>query len=43
MYVADGKNMKVYVIDRLGIEVLTSFGDGGRQPGPFFAPWPRNN
>ena len=37
MYVADGKNMKVYVMDRLSLEVLTSFGDGGRQPGLFFA------
>ncbi len=37
MYVADGKNMKVYVLDRLSLEVLTSFGDGGRQPGQFFA------
>lgn len=37
MYVADGKNMKVYVMDRLGLEVLTTFGDGGRQPGLFFA------
>lgn len=37
MYVADGKNMKVYIMDRLSLEVLTSFGDGGRQPGLFFA------
>lgn len=37
MYVADGKNMRVYVMDRLGLQVLTSFGDGGRQPGQFFA------
>ena len=37
MYVADGKNMKVYVMDRLSLEILTSFGDGGRQPGLFFA------
>ncbi|MDX1395699.1 MAG: hypothetical protein R3195_15055 [Gemmatimonadota bacterium] len=37
MYVADGKNMKVYVMDRLELEILTSFGDGGRQPGQFFA------
>ena len=37
MYVADGKNMKVYVMDRMSLEVLTSFGDGGRQPGLFFA------
>ncbi|HEX9632108.1 MAG TPA: hypothetical protein VGA02_06545 [Gemmatimonadales bacterium] len=37
LYVADGKNMKVYVLDRRRLEILTSFGDGGRQPGLFFA------
>ena len=37
MYLADGKNMKVYIIERESLEVLTSFGDGGRQPGLFFA------
>ena len=37
MYVADGQNMKVYVIERETLEVLYSFGDGGRQPGLFFA------
>lgn len=37
MYVADGKNQKVYVLERESLEVLTSFGDGGRQPGQFFA------
>ena len=37
MYVADGKNMKVYVLERASLDVLTSFGDGGRQPGLFFA------
>ena len=37
MYVADGKNMRVYILDRESLEVLTSFGDGGRQPGQFFA------
>lgn len=36
MYVADGKNMRVYIVDRANLEVLTSFGDGGRQPGQFF-------
>ena len=36
LYVADGKNMKVYVVLRETLEVLTSFGDGGRQPGQFF-------
>ncbi len=37
MYLADGQNMKVYVIHRESMEVLYSFGDGGRQPGLFFA------
>jgi DNA-binding beta-propeller fold protein YncE len=37
LYLADGKNAKIYVIDRQSLEVLTSFGDGGRQPGQFFA------
>ena len=29
--------MKVYIIERETMEVLTAFGDGGRQPGMFFA------
>lgn len=37
LYLADGKNMKVYIMDRDSLEILTSFGDGGRQPGQFFA------
>ena len=37
IYLADGKNMKVYIILRETLDVLTSFGDGGRQPGQFFA------
>jgi DNA-binding beta-propeller fold protein YncE len=37
IYLADGKNMKVYIIERATMEILTSFGDGGRQPGEFFA------
>lgn len=37
MYLADGQNMKVYVMDRESLEILYSFGDGGRQPGLFFA------
>ncbi len=37
IYLADGQNMKVYVIDRASMEVIYSFGDGGRQPGLFFA------
>jgi DNA-binding beta-propeller fold protein YncE len=37
LYLADGQNMKVYIILRESMEILTSFGDGGRQPGLFFA------
>ena len=36
IYLADGVNEKVYIIQRDTLEVLTSFGDGGRQPGQFF-------
>jgi DNA-binding beta-propeller fold protein YncE len=37
LYLADGKNEKIYVIDRQSLRILTSFGDGGRQPGQWFA------
>jgi sugar lactone lactonase YvrE len=37
LYVADGSNMKVHVLQRDTLEILTSFGDGGRQPGQFYA------
>jgi hypothetical protein len=37
IYLADGQNMKVYIIERESLEILYSFGDGGRQPGLFFA------
>ena len=37
LYVADGQNMKVHVLDRQSLDVLTSFGGGGRGPGQFFA------
>jgi DNA-binding beta-propeller fold protein YncE len=37
IYLADGANEKVYVIQRDTMEILTSFGDGGRQPGQFYA------
>ena len=36
LYLADGKNEKVYILDRDTLRILTSFGDGGRQPGQFF-------
>ena len=37
LYLADGKNEKIYIFDRASMEILTSFGDGGRQPGQWFA------
>jgi DNA-binding beta-propeller fold protein YncE len=37
IYLADGSNEKVHVILRETLETLTSFGDGGRQPGQFYA------
>jgi len=37
IYLADGSNEKVYIIARESMEILTSFGDGGRQPGEFYA------
>ena len=36
IYVADGANFKVHILDRESLEVLAEFGDGGRQPGLFF-------
>ncbi len=36
LYVADGINNRVYVLNRSSLEVLTSFGDGGRQPSQFY-------
>lgn len=35
LYLADGSNKKVHILDRESLEVLTTFGDGGRQPGQF--------
>ncbi|MEJ7813199.1 MAG: hypothetical protein WKG32_22505 [Gemmatimonadaceae bacterium] len=37
LYLADGKNERIYVMDRQSLAILTTFGDGGRQPGQFFA------
>ncbi len=36
LYVADGENDKVHILDRASLAVLTSFGQGGRQPGEFY-------
>ena len=37
LYVADGANQRIHILDRESLELLTSFGDGGRQPGQFYA------
>jgi DNA-binding beta-propeller fold protein YncE len=36
-YLADGANEKIRIFDRQSLTELTSFGDGGRQPGQFYA------
>jgi DNA-binding beta-propeller fold protein YncE len=36
LFVANGVNERVNILDRDTLEVVTSFGDGGRQPGQFF-------
>jgi DNA-binding beta-propeller fold protein YncE len=36
VYLADGSDEKVFILRRETLEVLSSFGDGGRWPGTFF-------
>ena len=36
LYLADGRNQKMHIIERASLEVLTSFGEGGRQPGQWY-------
>jgi hypothetical protein len=36
LFLADGGNERVWIIERATMQILTSFGDGGRQPGQFF-------
>jgi DNA-binding beta-propeller fold protein YncE len=36
LYVADGHDKKVWILDRSSLEVVGSFGDGGRYPGHFY-------
>lgn len=38
IYIADGENDRVHILDRDSLTVLTSFGEGGRQPGEFYGP-----
>src|SRR6186713_565632 len=36
LYLADGLNERLRILDRRTLKVLTAFGGGGRQPGQFF-------
>src|SRR6516165_2329414 len=36
LYLADGENDRVHIFDRQSLEVLTTFGEGGTQPGEFY-------
>ena len=36
LYLADGMNERVHIIERKTLTLLTDFGDGGRQPGQFY-------
>jgi DNA-binding beta-propeller fold protein YncE len=36
IYLADGENDRVHILDRESLAVLTTFGEGGRQPGEFY-------
>jgi len=36
IFIADGRNQKIHILDRASLEVLTSFGEGGRQPGQWY-------
>jgi DNA-binding beta-propeller fold protein YncE len=37
IYLADGSNEKIHILLRDSLQELTTFGDGGRQPGEFYA------
>jgi hypothetical protein len=37
LYISDGANEQIHVFDRASMTELYSFGDGGRQPGQFYA------
>src|SRR5215813_2121724 len=36
IYLTDGENDRVHILDRDSLQVLTTFGEGGRQPGMFY-------
>ena len=36
LYLTDGENDRVHIIERESLQMLTTFGEGGRQPGEFY-------
>ena len=38
IYLADGENDRIHILLRDTLEALTTFGEGGRQPGEFYGP-----
>src|SRR3984893_1394730 len=38
IYLTDGENDRIHILSRDTLEVLTTFGEGGRQPGEFYGP-----
>ena len=38
IYLADGENDRIHILLRDTLQVLTTFGEGGRQPGEFYGP-----
>ncbi len=38
IYLADGQNQRVHILNREDLEPITMFGSGGRQPGTWYAP-----
>jgi hypothetical protein len=37
IFLADGKDERIWILDRQSLEILSSFGDGGKMPGQFYA------
>ena len=36
LYLTDGENDRMHILERESLEMLTTFGEGGRQPGEFY-------
>jgi DNA-binding beta-propeller fold protein YncE len=36
IYLTDGENDRIHILERDSLKVLTTFGEGGRQPGMFY-------